>query len=61
MPAWGAGGPNDQETWHLVLFLRHLPDISRQELLDMENYNPRSPMEMKEEEEENQFLNQQPK
>jgi len=29
--------------------------------LDMENYNPRSPMEMKEEEEENQFLNQQPK
>jgi len=57
MPAWGAGGPNDHDTWHLVLFIRHLPDVSRQELLDMENYNPRSPAEMKEEEKENQFLN----
>jgi hypothetical protein len=31
--------------------------VSRQELLDMENNNPRSPAEMKEEEKENEFLN----
>jgi mono/diheme cytochrome c family protein len=61
MPAWGAGGENDHDTWHLILFIRHLPEMSRQEMLDMEKYNPRSPAEMKEEEEENQFLNGQPK
>jgi mono/diheme cytochrome c family protein len=57
MPAWGAGGINDQQTWRLVLYIRHLPQVSRQELLEMENYNPRSPMDMKEEEKENEFLN----
>jgi mono/diheme cytochrome c family protein len=61
MPAWGAGGPNDHDTWHLILFIRHMPQMSRQEMLDMEKYNPRSPAEMQEEEEENQFLNEQPK
>src|ERR1700678_472943 len=61
MPAWGAGGPNDHDTWHLILFIRHMPQVSRQEMLDMEKYNPRSPAEMQEEEEENQFLNEQPK
>lgn len=57
MPAWGAGGINDQETWRLVLYIRHLPRVTRQELLEMENYNPKSPMDMKEEERENEFLN----
>jgi mono/diheme cytochrome c family protein len=57
MPAWGAGGINDQQTWRLVLYIRHLPQVSRQELLEMENYNPKSPMDMKEEEKENEFLN----
>lgn len=61
MPAWGEGGTNDQATWHLVLFVRHLPKMSKEDMLDMKDYNPQSPMEMKEEEEENQFLNQQPK
>jgi cytochrome c len=57
MPAWGAGGLNDQDTWQLVLYIRHLPQVSRQELLEMENNNPRSPMDMKEEQQENEFLN----
>jgi len=61
MPAWGSGGSNDHDTWDLVLFIRHMPKMSRQELLDMQNYNPRSPAEMQEEEKENQFLNGQPK
>lgn len=59
MPAWGTGGTNDHDTWHLVLFVRDLPRMSRQEILDMQNYNPRSPAEMQEEENENQFLNEQ--
>jgi len=57
MPAWGAGGTDDHETWRLVLFIRHVPHMSRQDLLDMQNYNPRSPMEMQEEQKENEFLN----
>ncbi|HEY0704826.1 MAG TPA: cytochrome c [Candidatus Acidoferrales bacterium] len=57
MPAWGPGGLSDHDTWHLVLFIRHLPQISRQELLDMEDHNPRSPSEIREEEKEDQFLN----
>ena len=57
MPAWGAGGLNDQDTWKLVLYIRHLPQVTRQELLEMENNNPRSPMDMKEEQKENEFLN----
>jgi mono/diheme cytochrome c family protein len=28
MPAWGAGGTNDHDTWHLVLFVRHLPHLT---------------------------------
>jgi mono/diheme cytochrome c family protein len=61
MAAWGAGGPNDHDTWHLVLFIRHLPQVSQQELWDMQNYNPRSPADMQEEEKEDKFLNEQPK
>jgi mono/diheme cytochrome c family protein len=61
MPAWGAGGTSDRDTWHLVLFIRHMPTMSQQDMLDMKDYNPRSPMEMQEEEKENQFLNEQSK
>ena len=57
MPAWGAGGPNDHETWHLVLFIRHLPHLTQEDLDDMKNHNPRSPAEMKEEQLEEDFLN----
>jgi mono/diheme cytochrome c family protein len=57
MPAWGAGGLNDRDTWKLVLYIRHLPNVSRQELLEMQDYNPKSPMDMEEEKKENEFLN----
>ena len=61
MPAWGAGGTNDQETWHLVLFLRQLPQLSREDMEDMKQHNPQSPMEMEEERKEEEFLNESPK
>lgn len=60
MPAWGTGGTNDHDTWHLVLFIRHLPNMTNQDMQDMQNSNPRSPAEMKEEELENEFLNNAP-
>jgi mono/diheme cytochrome c family protein len=61
MPAWGKGGTNDEDTWQLVLLIRHLPRMTREDLLDMGDYNPRSPAEIQEEEKEEQFLNQQSK
>ncbi|MGA8144617.1 MAG: c-type cytochrome [Candidatus Acidiferrales bacterium] len=60
MPAWGQGGPNDHETWHLVLFIRHLPHLTEEELDDMKDHSPRSPAEIKEEQLEEEFLNGQP-
>jgi mono/diheme cytochrome c family protein len=58
MPAWGTGGTNDHDTWHLVLFIRHLPKMTDEDMQDMKQMNPRSPAEMKEEEMENEFLNE---
>ena len=58
MPAWGTGGTSDHDTWHLVLFIRHLPRMTDEDMQDMRAHNPRSPAEMKEEEMENEFLNE---
>ena len=57
MPAWGDDPPEeDQDSWKLVYFIRHLPEISHEELTEMKKLNPQSPQEMEEEEEEQQFL-----
>jgi mono/diheme cytochrome c family protein len=55
MPAWGSAD-NDTDSWKLVLFIRHLPELSPGELQDMERFNPRSLMEQEEEREEEEFL-----
>jgi mono/diheme cytochrome c family protein len=57
MPAWGQGGPNDHETWHLVMFIRHLPNLTQDEINDMKDHNPRSPADIREEQLEEEFLN----
>ncbi len=57
MPAWGPPSGPDNDSWALVHFIRHLPSLTADELKDMEQFNPRSPMEMKEEKEEEDFLN----
>lgn len=57
MPAWGPPTGPDNDSWALVHFIRRLPDLSADELKDMEQFNPHSPMEMKEEKEEEDFLN----
>jgi mono/diheme cytochrome c family protein len=44
MPAFsGAGGDHDdQDSWRLVQFIRHLPKITDKELAEMEKLNPRA-------------------
>ncbi len=36
MPGWGGG---DEENWKLVLFIRHLPQLTTQELALMQEVN----------------------
>jgi hypothetical protein len=57
MPAWGTEG-KDEDTWKLVLFLRHLPQLTPDEEREMEALNPKGPGEKREELEEEQFLNE---
>lgn len=57
MPAWGGEDPTeDRDSWELVRFIRHLPQISAQEIEEMKKMNPKSPHEMEEEEEMEKFL-----
>jgi len=56
MPAWGAGGGNDTDTWKLVHFLRHLKDLTPEQLKEMAALNPRSPAEIEEEKADERFL-----
>jgi hypothetical protein len=40
-----------------VRFIRHLPKLTADEAREMETLNPKSPEELKEEQEEREFLN----
>jgi mono/diheme cytochrome c family protein len=41
MPAWGESHEED-DNWKLVLFIRHLPNLTAEEKKDMERFNPKS-------------------
>lgn len=57
MPAWGSPGPeDDDETWELVHFIRHLPRIAAEELEQMKELNPKARKEFEEEEAIRRFL-----
>lgn len=58
MPAWGEAGSHHDatESWELVHFIRHLPQISPEELAEMETLNPRSLRALAEEEATRRFL-----
>jgi mono/diheme cytochrome c family protein len=57
MPAWGSGSEQDaQDSWKLVHFIRHLPRLTLEEKKAMEKLNPKSPDEIREEQEEEKFL-----
>ena len=58
MPAFGEehAKAGDMETWNLVLFIRHLPNQTAEELQQMEQLNPKTEKERQEEDEEQNFL-----
>ena len=41
MPGWGTTH-REEDTWKLVLFIRHLPELSDQEKKDMLSLNPKT-------------------
>jgi mono/diheme cytochrome c family protein len=52
MPAWGDPKfDQDDDSWQLVLFIRHLPKLTVEEIKDMEHYNPVGEMEREDEKE----------
>lgn len=53
MPAWGDPHfiDQDDDSWKLVLFIRHLPHITPEDIKDMESYNPKGKMETEDESE----------
>jgi mono/diheme cytochrome c family protein len=58
MPAFGeersVGG--DAETWHLVLFIRYLPQLTSEERDEMKGLNPKTEADRAEEQQEEEFL-----
>jgi len=57
MPAFGtADGSHDQDSWKLVRFIRHLPQITAEEVERMKEMNPKSPADLEEEENIKRFL-----
>ena len=57
MPAWGTGtADGERDRWDLVHFIRRLPKLSAEEIERMEALNPKTPAQLKEEEETRRFL-----
>src|SRR5262245_46332112 len=51
-----AGNTQNKETWDLVHFIRYLPRITDDELVEMKKLNPKSPAELAKEERMRKFL-----
>ncbi len=59
MPAWGdesSSGEEDGESWELVHFIRHLPELTQEELSAMARFNPVSRDEIERQLEMERFL-----
>jgi mono/diheme cytochrome c family protein len=57
MPAWGTGmAEGERESWKLVRFIRHLPQLTDKELTEMEKLNPKSAAHTELERRVNDFL-----
>ncbi|MEC4891023.1 MAG: c-type cytochrome [Nitrospira sp.] len=57
MPAWGEGDPEqDMDSWKLVHFIRHLPQLTPQELERMKSLNPKTQHELDEQAALEKFL-----
>ena len=57
MPAWGEGDPaEDKDSWKLVHFIRHLPQLTPEELDLMKGLNPKTKHDLEEEAAFGEFL-----
>ena len=57
MAAWGEGDPaQDMGSWKLVHFIRHLPQLTPEELNQMKALNPKTKKDLEEETASDQFL-----
>jgi mono/diheme cytochrome c family protein len=56
MPAFGGSHGSQEDSWKLVRFIRHLPQLSNDERMEMERNNPKGPEDRTEEKEEEDFL-----
>ena len=57
MPAWGTGTPEgEHQSWALVHFIRRLPSLTAEDIAKMEALNPKSPDQLREDEEIRKFL-----
>jgi len=56
MPGWGGIPGHEEDSWKLVCFIRHLTQLTPQEELEMHKLNPKSPDDLREEQEELDFL-----
>jgi mono/diheme cytochrome c family protein len=57
MPAFSSRHSAPEDSWKLVLFIRHLPQLTADERIEMERYNPKGPDDRAEEKQEDDFLN----
>jgi mono/diheme cytochrome c family protein len=57
MPGWSTGTESgENSTWRLVHFIRHLPNLTPEDLERLETLTPRSPEQIRQQIEEEQFL-----
>jgi mono/diheme cytochrome c family protein len=57
MPGFGNGTEDGKlASWNLVAFIRHLPQLTPKEKLEMERLNPKGPAEWQEMREDEEFL-----
>lgn len=56
MPAFGGTHGSQEDSWKLVRFIRHLPQLSADERMEMERNNPKGPSDRVEEKREEDFL-----
>jgi mono/diheme cytochrome c family protein len=57
MPAFSSHHSSPEDSWKLVHFIRHLPQLTTDERIEMERYNPKGPDDREEEKNEDDFLN----
>jgi mono/diheme cytochrome c family protein len=56
MPAFGGQHGSQEDSWKLVHFIRHLPQLTPEESMEMERNNPKGPEDREEEGQEQEFL-----